>query len=66
MAISTETLRAMIRDFNGFELSDEELELVRPELESYLAEVEKIQELDLASVMSSRLLRAKDGGDSDA
>ena len=66
MAISTETLRAMIRDFKGLELSDEELELVSPELESYLAEVEKIRELDLASVMSSRLLRAKDGGDSDA
>ena len=66
MAISTETLRAMIRDFKGFELSDEELELVRPELESYLEEVEKIRELDLASVMSSRLLRAKDGGDSNA
>ncbi len=66
MAISTETLRAMIRDFKGLELSDEELELVRPELESYLEEVEKIRELDLASVMSSRLLRAKDGGDSDA
>ncbi len=66
MAISTETLRAMIRDFKGLELSDEELELVRPELESYLAEVENIRELDLASVMSSRLLRAKDGGDSDA
>ena len=66
MAISTETLRAMIRDFKGFELSDEELELVRPELESYLAEVENIRDLDLASVMSSRLLRAKDGGDSDA
>ena len=66
MSISTETLRAMIRDFKGLELSDEELELVRPELESYLAEVEKIRELDLASVMSSRLLRAKDGGDSNA
>ena len=66
MSISTETLKAMIRDFKGLELSDEELELVRPELESYLAEVEKIRELDLASVMSSRLLRAKDGGDSNA
>ncbi len=66
MAISAETLRAMVRDFKGLELSDEELELVRPELESYLAEVEKIRELDLASVMSSRLLRARDGGDSDA
>ena len=66
MAISAETLRAMIRDFKALELSDEELELVRPELESYLAEVEKIRELDLSSVMSSRLLRAQDGGDSIA
>ena len=66
MAISTDTLKAMIRDFNGFELSDEELELVRPELESYMAEVENIRALDLSSVMSSRLLSAKEGGDSDA
>ncbi len=66
MAIATETLRAMIHDFNGFELSDEELELVRPELESYMAEVENLRELDLSSVMSSRLLRAKEGGGSDA
>ncbi|MCH8871126.1 MAG: hypothetical protein J4N99_09845 [Chloroflexi bacterium] len=62
MAISNETLRAMIRDFKGLELSDEELELVRPELEIYLAEVENIRELDLAGVMSSRLLHAKEGG----
>ena len=66
MAISAETLKAMIRDFNGFELSDEELDLVRPEIESYLEEVEKIRELDLSSVMSSRLLSAREGGDSDA
>ena len=56
----------MIRDFKGFELSDEELELVRPELESYMAKVENIRELDLSGEMSSRLLRAKEGGDSDA
>ena len=62
MAISNETLRAMIRDFKGLELSDEELELVRPELEIYLAEVENIRELELAGVMSSRLLPAKEGG----
>ena len=66
MAISTETLKAMIRDFKGFELSDEELDLVRPEIENYLAEVEKIRELDLSNVMSARLLRAKEGGASDA
>ena len=66
MAISTETLKAMIRDFNGFELSDDELDLVRPEIESYLEEVEKIREVDLSSVMSSRLLSAREGGESDA
>ena len=62
MAIQNETLKAMIRDYNLFELSDEELELVRPVVESYLAEVEKIRDLNLAGVMSSRLLRADEGG----
>jgi hypothetical protein len=66
MTISTETLKAMIRDYKGFELSDEELELVRPELESYLAEVELLKELDLSGLMSSRLLRAKEGGEAIA
>ena len=41
MAISNETLKAMIRDFHGFELSDEELHLIRPELDGYLAAIEK-------------------------
>ncbi len=56
VSISDETLKAMIRDYNGFELSDEELELVRPELEFYLAELKKLEELDLSTVFSSRLL----------
>ena len=69
MAISDETLRAMIRDFHGFEISDDEMELVRPAIESYLAEAEKLKDLDLSRVMSSRLLRAddrsqKEGGES--
>ena len=42
MSISNETLKAMIRDYNGLELSDEELDLVRPELESYFAELKKL------------------------
>jgi hypothetical protein len=62
MTIPNETLQAMIRAYHGFELTDAELELVRPELESYLQEVEKLRELDLASVMSGRLLRAQEGG----
>ena len=68
MAISDETLRRMIAEFGGFELSDAELALVRPELESYLEEVENLRSLDLSAVMSSRLLRAAEGegGDADA
>ena len=40
MSIPNETLQAMIRAYHGFALTDDELELVRPELESYLKEVE--------------------------
>ena len=62
MAIAKETLKAMIRDYHGFELSDAELELIQPELDNYLAEVEKLRELDLSDVLSARLLQAKEGG----
>ena len=62
MSIPNETLQAMIEAYHGFALTDDELELVRPELESYLKEVEKLRELDLASVMSGRLLRTLEEG----
>ena len=54
MAISKDTLKAMIRDFHGFELSDSEMDLIAPELDAYLSELEKLRELDLSKVMSSR------------
>ena len=62
MAIQTETLKAILRDYHGFALSDAEFERIRPELDSYMQEVEKLQELDLSQVLSSRLLRAQEGG----
>ncbi len=40
MALSHETLKAMIRDYQGFPLSDDELELIRPELDNYLQAIE--------------------------
>ena len=58
MPISKETLKAMIRDFHGFELSDAERDLIAPELDAYLSEVEKIRDLDLSGIMSSRLIKA--------
>ena len=61
MGISHETLKTMIRDYHGFELSDAELELVSPALDGYLAEVEKLRKLDLSGVVSARLLWADEG-----
>ncbi|MDE0823839.1 MAG: hypothetical protein OSB07_07730 [Dehalococcoidia bacterium] len=60
MSIPNETLKAMIRDYNGLELSDEELELVRPELESYFAELKKMESLDLSDIFSGRLMNLSD------
>ena len=60
MSISDETLKAMIKDFDGFELSDEELQLVRPELEFYLDELKKLEDLDLSTILSGRLLHLPD------
>ena len=62
MAITKDTLKAMIREFHGMDLSDEELEIVAPALDSYLAEVENLRELDLSGIMSGRILRAQEGG----
>ena len=62
MPISNETMKAMIRDYQGIELSDEELELIRPEVESYIEAMTGIEELDLANLMSGRLLHAEEGG----
>ena len=56
----------MIRDYQGFELSDAELDLIPPELDSYMAQMEDLGELDLSSVLSARLLRVMEGGESDA
>ena len=66
MGISKETMRAIIREYGGFELSDDELDLVQPEVDSYLEAMAGTADLDLADVMSSRLLRAAEGGDQDA
>ncbi len=57
MKLSPETLKAMIEEYDGIPLSDEELKLAWPELESYIAAVEQLDELDLSGIFFSRLLR---------
>ncbi len=66
MGISKETMQAIIREYGGFDLSDEELDLVQPEVDGYLEAMAGVADLDLADVMSSRLLRAAEGGTEDA
>jgi len=64
MTLSIATLKSMIHEYHGFPLSDEELEWIRPELDNYLAEAEQLRELELANVLSARLLHVDEGGQS--
>ena len=61
MALAPETLKAIIRDYQGFPLSEDELEQIRPELDNYFNALEQLRELDLSAVLSSRLLRVQEG-----
>ena len=65
MPISKETLKAMIRDYEGLSISDSELALVLPEIENYLTAVKSIAELDLSEVISGRLYRAQEGANDE-
>ncbi|MCE2464639.1 MAG: hypothetical protein J4G01_00935 [Dehalococcoidia bacterium] len=64
MDIDRKTLRDMLQLYQGIEMSDEEFDLIEPELQSYFDIVEKMKELDLSDVPSGRLLRASEGGGS--
>ena len=66
MPVSKDTLKAIIREYGGIPLSDEELDLVAPEVESYLREVAQLRDLDLSSIMSGRLMRAAEGEENNA
>lgn len=66
MRVSDETLHAIIRDYRGIELSAEELALVRPEVDYYMAQLEILDGLELAGVMSGRLLRMPAGDEAAA
>ena len=63
MAISKETLQRIIREYQGLELSDDELDQVLPEIVNYVAAVQELRDLDLSDVMSGRLLKVKEGGE---
>ena len=66
MGVSKETLRQMIRDMGGPELSDERLEQVMAQVELHQAQSEKLRELDLATVFPARLMKTDPDSDSEA
>ena len=66
MSVSDETLQAIIREYNGFELSAAELELVRPEIDYYMEQLATLDDLDLSSTLSGRLLRMPAADESNA
>ena len=66
MSVSDDTLQAIIREYQGFELSADELELVRPEIDFYLEQLAILDDLDLSGVMSGRLLRMPAADESQA
>lgn len=61
MPVTKEMLRAMIETFGGLDMTDEELEMVLPQVQLYADQAAKLQELDLSEVFSGRLLRADEG-----
>ena len=59
--VSPETLRAILNDFGGIPMSDEELEKVAPVVAAFLAEFSRLDDLDLSDVDSAVQMRADDG-----
>jgi hypothetical protein len=66
MSVSDETLQAIIREYNGFELSAAELELVRPEIDYYMEQLATLDDLDLSATLSGRLLRMPTADETNA
>lgn len=65
MNISPDTLRAILREYDGIPMSDAELEKVAPAVSAFVAEFSRLAELDLATAFSALQMRADDGGFSD-
>ena len=61
MTPTLETLKAMIEEYQGIPLTDDELKRVLPEIEVYVRGAEQLRALDLAAVVSGRLVRVQEG-----
>ena len=61
MVVTKETLRAIFREFGGLEPTDDDLDEVLANVQAYVECAEKLRQVDVSSVLSSRLLRAQEG-----
>lgn len=61
MNITPATLRAMLDEFGGIPMTDEELQQVAPVVEAFVAEFSRLTELDLGDIDSALQMHADDG-----
>ena len=61
MPVSKETLQKLLAEFDGLEMSDEELNEALPVIQYYLDGLDCIKQLDLSSVIPARLPRINPG-----
>ncbi len=59
--VTPKTLRAILNDFGGIPMSDEELSRVAPVVTAFVSEFARLDELDLSDVDSAVQMRADDG-----
>lgn len=58
MAVTKETLKRMIEELNLIPMSDEELEIVLPRVQSIVDNMEQLSEVDLSRIRVSHVFRA--------
>lgn len=60
--VTSATLRAVLDEFGGISMTDEELKKVTPVVAAFIAEFSRLDELDLANIDSALQMHADDGG----
>ena len=62
MAITVETLKAMLADFGGVEMTEAQLADAVGAVETWMDEFRRLNGLDLSAEFSANVLRSADGG----
>ena len=64
MPVTKEFLKRMIEELNLIPMSDEELEIVLPKVQSTMDGMEQLSEVDLSEIRISQVFRADPGAES--